>query len=96
MHWVVEGLLHHFVQGGEEFLLLNAVCPDAVLDAHLLLEGMHRGNQAIQLLLVILALQAQELGDFRVAAQGVGMVVLGEGAHLSGNLRGVEAQHFLQ
>ena len=83
---VVEGLLYHGIQPIQEVLLVNAIVPDGLLDAHPLFQDVNGGNQILQLLFIRATVQFQIVRNFGVSRQGVGMVVLGEGAHLHGNL----------
>ena len=92
---VVEGLLHHAVQPGQEVGFVNAVVPDGLFDADFGLQLVDGRDQFFQLLLVRGAAQLQVVGNLGIPRQGVGMVVLGEGTHLRGNLGGVEPQNLV-
>ena len=68
---------------------------NGLADAHLGLQFFQSLDQQFQLFFVGVAAQVQIVRHFGVPGQGVGMVVLGEGAHLYGDLRRVEAQDLL-
>src|SRR5699024_466790 len=88
---VVKGILHHLVQSIQEVLLVHAVVLDGLLDADLLLQIFQSLDEVFKDLVVVLALDAAELGSLHVALLGMGVLVLGEGTHLGGNFRGVVA-----
>ena len=77
----------------QEIRLVHAVVPDGGLDAHPRLQLLDGGTQVIQLLLVVPAPDTQGVRHLGIALQGVGVVILGEGAHLGRDLSGVEPEH---
>lgn len=88
---VVERLLHHLVEGVEEIFLIDAVLLDGLLDAYLGFQLFNGGQQVLELLLVVPALDAEEIGAFHVPLEGVRILVLREGAHLGGTVARIEA-----
>ena len=89
---VVEGLLRHFVQTAQECLFGNTVFPNGVVDADFVHEFRNGVDELFKLLLVCIAVQLQTVGRLGVSGQGMGMVILGEGAHFHGNFGGIEAE----
>ena len=83
---VVEGLLHHGVQVVQEVLLVHAVLGNGLLHAHGGLQVLNLGDELLDGLGVVLGLDAAETGALGVPGLGVGVLVLGEGAHLGGAL----------
>lgn len=90
---VVEGLLHHFVQTAQEGLFGNTVFSNSVVDADFVHEFRNGVDEVFKLLLVCIAVQLQTVGHLGVSGQGMGMVILGEGAHFHGNFGGIEAEN---
>ncbi len=86
---VVEGVLAHLVKAGHELGLVDAVIVDAGGDVDGGLQVLGGLNEVVEALLVRLALHAAVFRDLHVALKGVGILVLGEGAHLGGGLLGV-------
>ena len=72
---VVEGVLHHLVQGIQEVLLVHAVILDGLLDANLLLQVFQGLDEVFKDLVVVLALDATVAGSLHIALLGMGILI---------------------
>ena len=62
------------------------------MDADFVHEFRNGVDELFELLLIRIAAQLQIVCHLSVSGQGMGMVILGEGAHFHGNFGGVEAE----
>ena len=69
---IVEGLLHHLIQCGQERLLLDAVFPDGLVNSNLCFQLINGNQQVVEFLLIVGPLDAEDVRTFRVALQRVG------------------------